>query len=196
MNFAPDSGLLSRYFGGRWRMGKLQCRAKFSGSRRAAYWFNKQLFLLYDALPSPRRPVAYSLSWGPSGVGIFSWGNSCIGPVARRVPSLSDLLCGALWGFRAIKVWIRPWGPSQSGGSKPDKLGTRLMATLAPGGFGRLGEGPQLRTDAALCGDKRTSENSPKVRRRETTTTCRHQHHPLYVPGGRIHKSVYHRPRD
>lgn len=46
MNFAPDSGLLSRYFGGWWRMGKLQCRAKFSGSRRAAYWFNKQLFAL------------------------------------------------------------------------------------------------------------------------------------------------------
>lgn len=44
MNFAPDSRLWSRYFGGWWRMGKLQCRAKFSGSRRAAYWFNKQLF--------------------------------------------------------------------------------------------------------------------------------------------------------
>ena len=32
-----------------------------------------------------------------------------------------------------MKVWIWPWEPSQSGGSKLDKLGTRFAAACAPG---------------------------------------------------------------
>ena len=152
MNFAPDSRLWSRYFRGWWRMGKLQCRAKFSGSRRAAYWFNKQLFLLYDALPSPRRPVAYFLSWGPSGVGIFSWGNSRDGPVARRVPSLLDLLPGGLCGMCGVAGRIRSWGPSQSGGSRPDKLGTRLTAARALGSLGGPAKVPSLERVQPLSG--------------------------------------------
>ena len=77
-------------------------------------------------------------------MGIFSWGNSRDGPVARRVPSLSDVLCGGLVGFQGIEVQIRPWGPSQSGDSKPDKLGTWLAATLAPGILGGPAKVPSL----------------------------------------------------
>jgi len=49
--------------------------------------------------------------------------------------SLAYRICyvGGLWGFRALKVWIRPWEPSQSGGSKLDKLRTRLTAARTPG---------------------------------------------------------------
>lgn len=66
--------------------------------------------------------------------------------------SLAYRICyiGGLWGFKGVEVRIRPWEPSQSGGSKLDKLGTRFAATLAPGGFGRPGEGPQLRRSAAF----------------------------------------------
>ena len=152
MNFAPDSRLWSRYFGGWWRMGKLQCRAKFSGSRRAAYWFNKQLFLLYDALPSPRRPVSHFLSWGPFRVGILSWGNSRDGPVARRVPSLSDLLRGVLVGLWRDLGGVPALGASQSGGSRPDKLGTRLTAARAPGGLGGPAKVPSLERVQPLSG--------------------------------------------
>ena len=43
-----------------------------------------------------------------------------------------------------MKVWIRPWEPSQSGGSKLDKLRTRLTAARAPGVSAGLAKVPSL----------------------------------------------------
>ena len=66
----------------------------------------------------------------------------------RRVPSLSDFLrrgfVGCGWGFRALKVWIRPWGPSQSEGSRLDKLGTFQNALIIPPSTPAINRVPSL----------------------------------------------------
>ena len=85
-------------------------------------------------------------------MGILSWGSSRDGPVARQVPSLSDLLRGVLVGLWCDLGGVPALGASQSGGSRPDKLGARPAVTLAPGILGGLAKVPSLERVQPLSG--------------------------------------------
>lgn len=68
--------------------------------------------------------------------------------------SLAYRICcvGGLWGFKCVEVRIRPWGPSQSEGSRLDKLGTFQNALIIPPSTPAINRVPSLERVQPLGG--------------------------------------------
>ena len=72
MNFAPDSGLLSRYFGGGGEWESCSVVQNSPVADELLIGEISSFFALRRLTLPPRQLVAYFLSWGLSGVEIFS----------------------------------------------------------------------------------------------------------------------------